>query len=123
MLEFVYLFIKINQYNSSFKEFPVETDTLAKTMLSIIGALKHDTDDKHATKFIIDFIMTYLYSIDIIDIWEILDPEKHVKTILNTNGIKDFEYRLLRATGTNTIIPTYLIGVYCNKKLLGFGMI
>lgn len=88
-------------------------------MLSLIGALNHDTDEKHTRKFIIDFVLTYLYPIDIMDIWNV--DQNMLKDILNRNGINNFEYRLLRETGANTIIPSYLVGIYCNKKLLGFG--
>ena len=93
-------------------------------MLSLIGALKHDTNEKQAIKFIIDFVLTYLYSLDLMDIWQIENPDKILKTILSTNKLDNskFEYRLLRETGSNTIIPSYLIGFYCNQKLLGFGM-
>lgn len=90
-------------------------------MLSLIGALKHDVDEKHTTKFIIDFVLTYLYSIDPMDVWKIENPENSVKSVLKFNQIDDFEYRILRQTGINTILPSYLIGVYVNKKLLGFG--
>lgn len=99
--------------------------TLAATMLSLIGALQHDTDEKHAQKFIIDFVMTYLNSVDILDIWDVWEvrkPSLLVGQILATNGYRDrFEYRVLRETGANAILPSYLIGIYVNKKLLGFG--
>lgn len=90
-------------------------------MLSLIGALRHDIGEQHATRFIIDFVLTYLYSIDVMDVWEIENPERLVRSILKTNNIEDFEYRILRQTAINTILPSYLIGVYCNRKLLGFG--
>lgn len=93
-------------------------------MLSLIGALKHDTDEKHTTRFIIDFVMTYLNSIDIMDIWDIWEvrkPSLLVAQICKSNGIRGYEYRLMRQTGANTILPTYMVGIYANKKLLGFG--
>ena len=93
-------------------------------MLSLIGALKHDTDERHATRFIIDFVMTYLNSVDIMDIWDIWEvrkPSLLVAQIAKSNGIGGYDYRLMRQTGANTILPTYVIGVYFHKKLLGFG--
>lgn len=90
-------------------------------MLSLIGALLVDTDQKHVTKFLIDFVLSYLQSIDIMDIWKIDQPESLLEQILAANEINGFEYRLLRETGVNTILPSYLIGIYCNKNLLGFG--
>lgn len=102
-------------------------DKLAATMLSLIGALKHDTDEQHTRKFIIDFVLTYLNSVDILDhfvwdVWEVRKPSLLLGQILRTNGYHDlFDYRVLRETGANAILPSYLIGIYVNKKLLGFG--
>ena len=30
--------------------------------------------------------------------------------------------RLLWSTGTNTILSTYIVGIYCNRQLIGQGM-
>ena len=93
-------------------------------MLSLIGALRHDTDEQHTIRFIIDFVMTYLNSVDIMDVWDIWEvrkPSLLVAQILKSNGFHGFDFRVLRETGTNTILPTYVVGIYVNQKLLGFG--
>jgi dsRNA-specific ribonuclease len=87
----------------------------------LIGANLHDNGTAHANKFIIDFIATYLQSIDLLEIWDIENPAQVLEQILKNSQVSAPEARLLRESGVNTITPCYLVGFYSDQQLLGSG--
>lgn len=88
-------------------------------MKALVGASLADNGDTHTNNFIIDFIATYLQSVDLLEVWNIEEPIKVLQQILNNNHLNEPEARLLRETGMNTLIPCFLVGHYVDKQLLG----
>jgi len=96
---------------------------VAMTVKSLVALLKESKGAKHANKFIIDFIMTFLNDKDILVLWDLKDPEMVLQKILSNNNLPPYEARLLRETGQSTIFACYNVGLYVNQELKGFGML
>lgn len=75
----------------------------------------------HCKNFIIDLIMPYLHDKDIMEIWKCDDPRITVNKILSNEGLPAYEARILRETGRNTVLGCFVVGLYSNKNLLGYG--
>ena len=90
-------------------------------MTALVGALAEDQTPKRAQNFVLDFILTYLVDKDLMEIWEIPNPRFHMKNILKREGLPAPEYRLLGQSGVGTIEACFVVGIYCNKELIGFG--
>lgn len=83
--------------------------------------MKTSTDQKGAEKFIQDFVLSQMSDKEIFDIWEPKDPYEYLKKMLNEKGIKDVEPRICNESASNTILASFQVGIYTNKKLLGLG--
>lgn len=71
--------------------------------------------------FIRDFVCTQLSQKDISDIWDIERPILLLKEVCAHRRLSEPEPRLIGSAGTNTILPSYHVGVFCEHKLLGDG--
>ncbi|XP_053210446.1 39S ribosomal protein L44, mitochondrial-like [Panonychus citri] len=98
------------------------TDVMLSTAVkSLLGLLEETSGSQQCQKFIIDIILPYLNDKDLLEIWNPISPEIKVQQILQNDGLPQFEARLLRETGRNTIFSCYTVGLYVNKNLLGYG--
>lgn len=102
----------------SSEEFPTD-QALADTLAAVIGVMAKEKGVPHTNKFIIDFIMTYLQDKQIFEIWDLEDPKSVLNTILHNEGLPSYEPRLQNQVGVSTLEPSYAVGLYVNKKLLG----
>ncbi|RWS08841.1 39S ribosomal protein L44-like protein [Dinothrombium tinctorium] len=93
----------------------------AQVLRALIGALMKEKGEKHTEKFIIDFILTYINDQDIMEVWNLPQAEIALSNVLKNNGITEYEPRLLRESGRNTIYACFMVGMYVDKKLIGFG--
>uniref|UniRef100_T1KY58 Large ribosomal subunit protein mL44 n=2 Tax=Tetranychus urticae TaxID=32264 RepID=T1KY58_TETUR len=96
-------------------------EMIANSVKSLIAVLDETKGSKQCEKFIIDIILPYLHDKDLLAIWDPVDPENKVRKILQNDGLPDFEPRLMRETGRNTIFSCYIVGLYVNKNLIGYG--
>ena len=56
---------------------------------------------------------------DITDIWDVENAVGVLTQILTNDGRSHPEFRLLWASGQDTILACFHIGVYCDKELIG----
>lgn len=102
-------------------DFPPLKSTLSDTLKALVGALLSDKGQERAEIFVQDFIVTQLVGRDINELWEVTDPLRLVSDILEREGRSPPESRLLREAGKNTILSVYVVGLYCDKRLIGSG--
>lgn len=55
------------------------------------------------------------------ELWQCDEPEAVVNRILANDGLPPYEPRILRETGRNTVLGCFVVGLYSNKNLLGYG--
>nr|XP_054749364.1 39S ribosomal protein L44, mitochondrial-like [Lytechinus pictus] len=101
-------------------DFPVPSDVMESTFMAIIGGLLEDQGMDRAGLFVRDFIITQLMDKDLCDIWHIDNPVSLLAKVLVDQQREEPEARLLREAGKNTFTPLYMVGMYSEKKLLGW---
>lgn len=107
-------------------EYPPSEQSLATTLLAIIGALEESCADENLERpynFVRDFIVTQLNQVDVNEIWNINEPFEYLKNILaKQNNIK-IEPRIIGEVSANYILSGCRIGIYENetKSCLGTG--
>ncbi|XP_072163640.1 large ribosomal subunit protein mL44-like [Diadema setosum] len=101
-------------------DFPVPSEILEMTFMAIIGALLEDQGPDRAGLFVRDFLLPQLMDKDLCEIWRVDNPMGVVTGILEAEGKDLPESRLMREAGKSTITPLFIVGVYSNKRLLGW---
>ena len=99
---------------------PPKEEHLSRCLLAFIGGLAEEQGDKHAHKFIIDFILTFLQDKHIFEIWDLKDAKETLRTILSNLGLSSYEPRLIRETGKNSIEPCFAVGIFVDKKMIAW---
>ncbi|KAM9468662.1 large ribosomal subunit protein mL44 [Clarias gariepinus] len=102
-------------------EFPVPDDVLCRTFFAVIGALEQSSSSERAGLFIRDFIGTQLIGKDLFDMWNVVNPMGTLVDELSRRGESLPEPRLIQSSGASTVLPLYIVGLYCDKKLLAHG--
>lgn len=87
---------------------------------AVIGALASD-DPLRAQKLVLDLVATQLHGRDITDIWDIKDPMASLARILANENRGEPEARLLWASGKETLLACYHVGIYSDQQLIGQG--
>lgn len=105
------------------QEFPPDEPTLATAFKAVVGALNKSSGNDKTFEFIRDFLCTQLSQKDIESMWEIERPVETLQEYCKINKFAEPEPRLLNDAAKNTILATYHVGIYCDRKLLaaGFG--
>lgn len=108
------------------EEYPASTESLAQTILAVIGALEESQPDGSLDRpynFIRDFICTQLNQEDINEIWNIGNPFELLKRVCAQQKIPNIEARIIGNVGKRDILACCRIGIYDmdTKKLLGNG--
>lgn len=107
-------------------EYPPSDESLAQTLLAIIGALEESQTDgslERPYNFVRDFICTQLNQVDINEVWKIEKPFDLLKQVCASKNIKNIEPRIIGDLSKNDILACCRIGLYDSdtKKLLGTG--
>ncbi|GAB0094754.1 mitochondrial ribosomal protein L44 [Sergentomyia squamirostris] len=102
-------------------DFPVTEVDLAKSFKAVVAALEESSGSTQTSIFIRDFVFTQLSQKDIGEIWEVPDPLQYLTDYCQRNNLGELEPRLIGECGKNTILATYHVGIYANRKLLGTG--
>ena len=94
---------------------------------ALIGALaassNKDEGPFRASRLVLDLVATQLHGKDLTDIWDIQDPMKILSTIVENENRGQPEARLLWASGKETLLACYQVGIYSDKQLIGQGNI
>jgi len=101
------------------KNFPYDDSTMADTFKAVVGALKHDSGEIRTEYFVQDFVLTQLVDLDVNEIFYVKNPMRILAAILEKSGQAAPEPRIIRQTGSFSVLPTYLIGIYVEGRLLG----
>ncbi|XP_022518928.1 39S ribosomal protein L44, mitochondrial [Astyanax mexicanus] len=102
-------------------EFPVPDDVLQGMFFAVIGALEQSSGSERAGIFVRDFLVTQLIGKDLFEIWRVVNPMGLLVEELTCRGVPPPEPRLIQATGTNTVLPLYFVGLYSDQKLIARG--
>jgi len=103
-------------------DYPPSPQILKKVFEAIIGALA--TSDKvegpsRASRLVLDLVATQLHGKDLTDIWDIPDPMKTLSTIMVNENRGEPEARLLWASGKESLLACYHVGIYSDQQLIG----
>ncbi|XP_018803706.1 PREDICTED: 39S ribosomal protein L44, mitochondrial [Bactrocera latifrons] len=101
--------------------YPPEQESLARSLLAVIGTIEQCSGQEQAFLFIRDFVCTQMNQRDLLEIWSIDDPELMLKQICEERNLGEIEPRLIGDCGKNTLLAAYHVGLYANKKLIGRG--
>ncbi|KAI8129058.1 hypothetical protein FF38_01207 [Lucilia cuprina] len=102
-------------------EYPPSKESMAQSLLAVIGALEQSSGMERAFLFVRDFICTQLNQKDMLDLWNIENPTELLQQVCQQNKLAAPEPRLLGDCGKNTVLAAYHVGLYSNKKLIGKG--
>jgi len=102
------------------EEYPPTAATLRKCLEALIGALDSRQPDR-AAKLVIDVIASQLHGKEVQEICtkSLANPMNVLTNILTNSGMEPPEPRLLFQTGPDTILASHLVGLYCNKEIIG----
>ncbi|KRX49226.1 Uncharacterized protein T05_5669 [Trichinella murrelli] len=101
--------------------FPYNNSLMSSSLRSIVGAILFDENEAEAGYFVQDFVLTQLINVDINELWYFKEPLKILTALLEKNNRGIPEPRILRSSGEFTVTPVYVVGIYCDKKLLAAG--
>ncbi|XP_073841292.1 mitochondrial ribosomal protein L44 [Musca autumnalis] len=102
-------------------EYPPSEQSMAKSLKAVVGALEQSSGVERAFLFVRDFICTQLNQRDLLELWNIENPEELLKQQCQEKKLPVPEPRLLGDCGKNTVLAAYQVGLYCNKNLIGKG--
>lgn len=102
-------------------DYPPSKESMAESLKAVIAALEASSGIERAYFFVRDFICTQLNQKDILDIWNIENPEDLLKQQCMSKKLPIPEPRLLGDCGKNTVLAAYHVGLYCDKKMIGKG--
>ncbi|XP_037947029.1 39S ribosomal protein L44, mitochondrial [Teleopsis dalmanni] len=102
-------------------EYPPTSEALSRSLLAVIGALQESSGSERSFLFVRDFICTHLNQRDLLEIWHIQDAWNLLKDTCKLQNIPNPEPRLIGDCGKNTVLATYNVGIYANKKMIGKG--
>lgn len=103
------------------QDLPPQRKTLSDTLLAVIGALAKDAGTERAEHFILDFILTEMSGKDINDFLtlKLSNPMGVLIDILKREARPEPESRLIRSTGSTTLMAAYVVGIYSDQKCIG----
>ncbi|KAI4477875.1 hypothetical protein M0804_012355 [Polistes exclamans] len=102
-------------------EYPVLKETLANTFLALAAALVESVDANHAAIFVRDFLITILADKELPSVWIPSNPLQELNDHLSKEGRGLAEPRIIGEAGVNTLLASYHVAVYSDKKCLGIG--
>ncbi|KAG7197972.1 hypothetical protein KM043_016204 [Ampulex compressa] len=102
-------------------EHPVSEETLANTFFALVTALAESVDVNRASNFVKDFLIVGLADKDLSEIWSPSNPLEILNNIFTQENKPLVEPRIIAHAGKNTLLSTYQIAMYSDKKFLGSG--
>ncbi|WAR03282.1 RM44-like protein [Mya arenaria] len=101
-------------------DFLMSQSTLLQVATSLgVRDLIQSVGEKQAEMFVLDFIIPQLVGRDVTEMWDLPNPMGLLSAMLKSAGRGEPEPRILWASGKNTLMPVYNVGIYVDKKLIG----
>lgn len=85
--------------------------------------MAESSGEEKARIFVQDMIITQLYGQDVNELWNPKDPVGILTAILKREGKGEPEFRLIKHTGSNSILAVYHVGIYSDKNFVAEGNI
>nr|CAG4646587.1 EOG090X0DYO [Macrothrix elegans] len=102
-------------------DFPCLPETYAKSFKALVAALEVSSGEERAKVFVQDLVLTQIYGMDVNELWTISNPVGILSDILKREGRGEPEFRLVKKTGSNTILAVYHVAVYSDKQFIAEG--
>ncbi|XP_075146099.1 mitochondrial ribosomal protein L44 [Haematobia irritans] len=102
-------------------DYPPSKESMAQSLKAVIGALADSSGIERSYLFVRDFICTQLNQKDILELWNIENPEDLLLKECQSRKLSAPEPRLLGDCGKNTVLAVYHVGIYSNQNLIGKG--
>uniref|UniRef100_A0A5S6QGU0 Large ribosomal subunit protein mL44 n=1 Tax=Trichuris muris TaxID=70415 RepID=A0A5S6QGU0_TRIMR len=98
---------------------PHDDHVVADTLKAIVGALSLDQGNERTCWLVQDLVLTQLVGGDVNEMWYFKEPMKILTAYLEKKEQGTPERRIQRQSGSNSVTPTYVVGIYTNGILLG----
>ncbi len=86
---------------------------------ALVGALAESSSEPRAERFVVDMIACRLQGQELGALWEVRDPMGLLARVLANDGRGEPESRLLWASGKDTLMACFHVGVFSDKELVG----
>jgi len=102
------------------EEYPPSAASLKTSLEAVIGVLAINSHER-AEQLVIDLVASQVHGKEVQEICvkSLENPMKVLAKILKNSQLEPPEPRLLFQTGPDTILASHLIGIYCDKQLIG----
>ncbi|XP_043234390.1 39S ribosomal protein L44, mitochondrial-like [Amphibalanus amphitrite] len=102
------------------EEYPPSEETMARCLRAFVAALAESSGEERAQLFVRDFVLARLATVDLTAVWQIEEPLSVLSDVLRRCGREPPEPRLLRSAGPGSLLAAYVVGVYSDRKLMGY---
>ena len=96
-------------------------DILSDALTAVVGAVYFDRGPCAARKFVHNFILPQLSQNEINDAVRLENPRELLEFMLKQQNRGPLESRLLKESGRLTHFPTFVVGIFSDKKIVGEG--
>ena len=97
-------------------------DILSDALAAVVGAVYFDQGAHAARKFVRNFILPQLSQNEINDVVRLENPKELLEFMLKQQNRGPPESRLLKESGRLTHFPTFVVGIFSDKKIIGEGV-
>ena len=97
-------------------------DILSDALTAVVGAIYFDQGALAARKFVRNFILPQLSQNEINDVVRLENPKELLEFMLKHQNRGPPEARLLKESGRLTHFPTFVVGIFSDKKIVGEGV-
>jgi len=97
-------------------------DILSDTLSAVVGTVYFDQGAHAARKFVHNFILPQLSRNEINDVVRLENPKELLEFMLKQQNRGPPESRLLKESGRLTHFPTFVVGIFSDKKIVGEGV-
>lgn len=95
---------------------------LSDALSAVVGAVYFDQGASAARKFVHNFILPQLNQNEINDVVRLENPKELLEFMLKHQNRGPPESRLLKESGRLTHFPTFVVGIFSDKKVVGEGV-
>ena len=97
-------------------------DILSDALAAVVGTVYFDQGAHAARKFVHNFILPQLSQNEINDVVRLENPKELLELMLKQQNKGLPESRLLKESGRLTHFPTFVVGIFSDKKIIGEGV-
>jgi len=99
-------------------EYPPLKSDFVQALQAVIGAIDTGDSDR-ASRFVREIVIAQLVGKDINEVWNVSNPMRVLSTVLANQKRGEPEPRLLWKIGPGTLLSSFTVGIYSDKKLIG----